>query len=73
MAILSFIAPEIPAESKDKFLGAWSTLVTDLKAQPGVAGADGGVVVAQDGAPVTDFKFVQWIGTYDAPPSQEPS
>lgn len=62
MAILSIIAPEIPAESKDKFLAAWPTLASDLTAQPNVAGTTGGVIVAEDGAAVTDFKFVHVIG-----------
>ena len=62
MAILSIIAPEIPAESKDRFLSAWPSLLNELKSQPGVAGASGGVIVAQDGESVTEFKFVQSIG-----------
>ncbi|KAM0282009.1 hypothetical protein ACHAQH_003215 [Verticillium albo-atrum] len=61
MPILSIVAPEIPAESQDKFLGALPTLLSELQSQPGVAGVISGQIVAQDGAAVTDFKFLQAI------------
>ncbi|KAM0335006.1 hypothetical protein ACHAQA_000040 [Verticillium albo-atrum] len=61
MPILSIVAPEIPAESKDKFLAALPTLLSELKSQPGVLGVTSGQIVAQDGAAVTDFKFLQAI------------
>ncbi|KAH6682228.1 hypothetical protein F5X68DRAFT_242873 [Plectosphaerella plurivora] len=71
MAILSIVAPEIPAEAKDKFLGAWPTLSAELTAQPGVAGTSGGIIVAEDGAPVTDFKFVQVIAFASAKDAED--
>ncbi|EEY16743.1 predicted protein [Verticillium alfalfae VaMs.102] len=61
MPILSIVSPEIPAEGQDKFLAALPTILSDIKSQPGVAGVTAGQIVGQDGAPVTDFKFVQAI------------
>ncbi|KPM39829.1 hypothetical protein AK830_g6715 [Neonectria ditissima] len=61
MPILSIVAPNIPADRKDAFLAAWPTLKADLEAQPGVAGVSAGPVIAEDGSPVTEFKFVQNI------------
>lgn len=63
MPLISIIRPEIPSESKDKFLDAWPTLVADLRAQPGVVHAGGGQIVAEDGQGVEEFKFLQFIGT----------
>lgn len=59
MPILVIITPDIPADSKDKFLGAWPTIKDELSKQPGVLGVAGGQVVNESGVPVTDFKFVQ--------------
>ncbi|KAH8658526.1 hypothetical protein BGZ61DRAFT_371206 [Ilyonectria robusta] len=61
MPYFHIIAPQIPADRKDEFLAAWPTMSADIKAQPGVAGVSAGAVVAEDGAAVTDFKFVQCI------------
>ncbi|KAM5351196.1 hypothetical protein ACJ41O_003919 [Fusarium nematophilum] len=61
MPFFTIVVPEIPAESQERFLSAWPTLQADLKAQPGVAGVSAGPVVAENGAAVTDFKFIQCI------------
>ncbi|KAF4461112.1 hypothetical protein FALBO_12104 [Fusarium albosuccineum] len=61
MPFFVIVAPDVPAESKERFLGAWPTLKEELKAQPGVAGVSAGPVVAENGAAFTDFKFIQCI------------
>ncbi|KAF7550511.1 hypothetical protein G7Z17_g5677 [Cylindrodendrum hubeiense] len=61
MPFFTIIVPNVPAEKKDQFLAAWPTLAADLKSQPGVAGVSAGPVVAEDGAAVTEFKFIQCI------------
>ncbi|KAH7165285.1 hypothetical protein EDB81DRAFT_679020 [Dactylonectria macrodidyma] len=61
MPFFTIIVPNIPADKQETFLAAWPTLAADLKAQPGVAGVSAGPVVAEDGAPVTEFKFIQCI------------
>ncbi|KAK7424665.1 hypothetical protein QQZ08_008548 [Neonectria magnoliae] len=61
MPIFSFIVPSIPADRKDAFLAAWPTIKADLEAQPGVIDVSAGLVVSEDGAPVTGFKFLQTL------------
>ncbi|KAK7403346.1 hypothetical protein QQX98_010867 [Neonectria punicea] len=66
MPIFSIVVPSIPADRKDVFLAAWPTMKADLEAQPGVVGVSAGPVVGEDGAPVTEFKFVQTIAFKNA-------
>lgn len=62
MPFLTFIVPPVPEEGKDQFLAAFPTIAGQIKALPMVLGVSGGVVVAEDGALATSFKFMQTIG-----------
>ncbi|KAK2629734.1 hypothetical protein QTJ16_000554 [Diplocarpon rosae] len=61
MPYITTIIPGVSAADKDAFLAAWPTVASTLKAQPTVLGVSGGPIVAEDGAAVTDFKFLQTI------------
>ncbi|CAL3968220.1 hypothetical protein PZA11_006792 [Diplocarpon coronariae] len=61
MPYLTTIIPSVSAADKDSFLAAWPTIASTLKAQSTVLGVSGGPIVAEDGAPVTEFKFLQTI------------
>lgn len=61
MPFLVVVTPNIPADRKDEFLGAWPQVKEDIAKQPGVIGVAGGHVINENGTPVTDFKFLQTI------------
>ncbi|KXH25698.1 hypothetical protein CSAL01_03671 [Colletotrichum salicis] len=61
MPFLVVVTPNIPADKKDEFLGAWPQIKEDIAKQPGVIGVAGGHVINESGTPVTDFKFLQTI------------
>ncbi|KAI3547022.1 hypothetical protein CSPX01_03854 [Colletotrichum filicis] len=61
MPFLVVVTPNIPADKKDEFLGAWPQVKEDIAKQPGVTGVAGGHVINENGTPVTDFKFLQTI------------
>jgi hypothetical protein len=62
MPYMTIIIPQVTNDHKDALLGAWPTISKEMKALPSVLGVSGGEIVAQDGAAVTDFKFLQTIG-----------
>jgi hypothetical protein len=62
MPYMSIIVPQVTNEHKDAFLGAWGTISKEMNDLPYVLGVSGGQIVAQDGALVTDFKFLQTMG-----------
>lgn len=64
MPIIVIVTVDAPVDSKDKFLAAWPTIKADVAAQSGVLGVSGGQVIAENGAPMTNFKFIQTIGEY---------
>ncbi|KAH8786409.1 hypothetical protein F5882DRAFT_518171 [Hyaloscypha sp. PMI_1271] len=59
MPYMTVIIPQVTNEHKDAFLGSWGTISKEMKDLPFVLGVSGGEIVAQDGALVTDFKFLQ--------------
>jgi hypothetical protein len=61
---MTVIIPQVTNEHKDRLLTAWLTIAKEMNALPSVLGVSGGQIVAQDGAAVTDFKFLQTIGAY---------
>lgn len=63
MPYLAIIIPQVTEEHKEGLLGAWPMISKEMNALPNVVGVSGGQIVAQDGAAVTDFKFLQTIGT----------
>jgi len=64
MPYMSIIIPQVSNEHKEKLLGAWPTISKEINALPSVLGVTGALIVAQDGAAVTDFKFVQTMGSF---------
>jgi hypothetical protein len=62
MPYMTVIIPQVTNEHKDAFLGSWGTISKEMKDLPFVLGVSGGEIVAQDGALVTDFKFLQTMG-----------
>lgn len=68
MPYLATIVPQIAAEDKDKFLAAWPAVAAQIKALPTVAGLSAGPILAENSAPVTEFKFLETICTYCTPP-----
>jgi len=74
MPYMSIIIPQVSNEHKERLLSAWPTISKEMSALPSVLGVSGGPIVAQDGAAVTDFKFVQTMGTSPTlPPPTPPS
>jgi len=63
MPYLAIIIPQVTEEHRESLLGAWPIISKEMNALPNVVGVSGGQIVAQDGAGVTDFKFLQTIGT----------
>lgn len=63
MPYLTVVIPPVPAADKDTFLAAWPTIAAQITALPMVLGVSGGPIVGEDGAAVTEFKFLQTIGT----------
>ncbi|KAF6802427.1 hypothetical protein CSOJ01_11608 [Colletotrichum sojae] len=59
MPFIAIVTPEIPAANKDEFLAAWPLIKSDIAARPEVLGSSGGEVIGENGAPVTEFKFIQ--------------
>jgi hypothetical protein len=64
MPYMTVIIPQVTNEQKDLLLTAWPTVAKEMKALPSVLGVSGGQIVASDGAAVTDFKFLQTMGTH---------
>jgi hypothetical protein len=62
MPYLAIIIPQVTEEHKESLLGAWPMVSKEMNLLPNVAGVSGGQIFAQDGASVTDFKFLQTIG-----------
>ncbi|KAI9050287.1 hypothetical protein LZ554_005454 [Drepanopeziza brunnea f. sp. 'monogermtubi'] len=62
MPFIAVVIPNIRQEEKDNFLASWPAAVAAMKANPLVQGVSGGLIVAEDGAPVTDFKFMEIVG-----------
>jgi hypothetical protein len=67
MPYMTVIISQVTNEHKDTFLGAWRTISKEMNDLPSVLGVSGGQIVAQDGAAVTDFKFLQTMGMYFVP------
>ncbi len=67
MPYMTVIIPQVTNEHKDRLLGAWPAISKEMTALPSVLGVSGGQIVAQDGAAVTDFKFLQTIGMHPLP------
>ncbi|KAH9208992.1 hypothetical protein DL95DRAFT_394785 [Leptodontidium sp. 2 PMI_412] len=61
MPYLTVVIPPVPAADKDTFLAAWPTIAAQITALPMVLGVSGGPIVFEDGAAVTEFKFLQTI------------
>jgi hypothetical protein len=72
MPYLVIIVPQVTEENKESLLGAWPMISKEMNALPNVVGVSGGQIVAQDGAPVTDFKFLQTIGMSSTPSASSP-
>jgi hypothetical protein len=64
MPYLAVIVPEVPQDRKDKLLAAWPTISKEMTALPQVLGVSGGVIVGEDGAPVTSFKWLQTTSNF---------
>lgn len=63
MPFLAIINPQVPEGHQDEFLAALNKIAPEMKAQPGVLGVSAGPIVAEDGAAVTGFKYLETIGT----------
>ncbi|KAH7333158.1 hypothetical protein BKA65DRAFT_40792 [Rhexocercosporidium sp. MPI-PUGE-AT-0058] len=59
MPYLSVVVLPVPQADKDEFLAAWPTIAAKMSALPMVQGVTGGPIVGEDGAPTTEFKFLQ--------------
>ncbi|KAK1964883.1 hypothetical protein LY78DRAFT_611379, partial [Colletotrichum sublineola] len=61
MTFTVVITPNVLAEKKNEFLAGWPKAKEELSKQPGVASVAGGLVVNENGNPVTEFKFINII------------
>ncbi|KAF8859709.1 hypothetical protein BDZ45DRAFT_349512 [Acephala macrosclerotiorum] len=61
MPFLAIINPQVPEGHQDEFLAALNKIAPEMKAQPGVLGVSAGPIVAEDGVPVTGFKYLETI------------
>ncbi|KAK0111087.1 hypothetical protein ONS95_001465 [Cadophora gregata] len=61
MPYLAVIQPPIPEEHKDGFLAQWPSTAAQILAIPTVLGISGGLVVGENGAPTSGFKFFETV------------
>jgi len=62
MPFVTFIVPEIPADHEERFTAELEKSGPEIKALPSVLGVAYGPIVANDGKPITEFKYIQIIG-----------